>query len=197
MPSVLLAQAKTLAILGAGVQGHAHLATVPLVRDFTEIRVSSRDIDRAHVLAALDSRCVVVESFEDAIRGADVACCCTDARAPITNYEWLGSGTHVTSVGGTFGPEVDPETMRRGRIFVEWKGAAENAPPAGAHELQGRDPGTIEELGAVLAGLTPGRQSEEEITVYKSTGSGFEDAVTARMVYEAAIAASAGTDVDL
>ena len=87
--------------------------------------------------------------------------------------------------------------MRRGRIFVEWKGAAENAPPAGAHELQGRDPGTIEEVGAVLAGLRPGRQSEEELTVYKSTGSGFEDAVTARMVYEAAIAAGAGTDVDL
>jgi alanine dehydrogenase len=189
--------ARTLAILGAGVQGHAHLATVPLVRDFAEIRVSSRDIDRAHTLAARDPRCVVVESFEDAIRGADVVCCCTDARAPITMYAWLGAGTHVTSVGGTFGPEVDPETMSRGRIFVEWKGAAENAPPAGAHELQGRDPGTIEEVGAVLAGLTPGRQTEDEITVYKSTGSGFEDAVTARMVYEAAMAAGAGTDVDL
>jgi alanine dehydrogenase len=189
--------ARTLAILGAGVQGHAHLATVPLVRDFAEIRVSSRDIDRAHTLAARDPRCVVVESFEDAIRGADVVCCCTDARAPITKYAWLGAGTHVTSVGGTFGPEVDPETMSRGRIFVEWKGAAENAPPAGAHELQGRDPGTIEEVGAVLAGLTPGRQTEGEITVYKSTGSGFEDAVTARMVYDAAMAAGAGTDVDL
>lgn len=189
--------AKTLAILGAGVQGQAHLATVPLVRDFTEIRVASRDIHRAHALAARDPRCIVVESFEDAIRGADVVCCCTDARAPITDYEWFGAGTHVTSVGGTFGPEVDPETVRRGRIFVEWKGAAENAPPAGAHELQGRDPGTITELGAVLAGLEPGRQSEDEITVYKSTGSGFEDAVTARMVYDAAIAAKTGTDVDL
>ncbi len=191
------AGAKTLAILGGGVQGQAHLQTVPLVRDFTEIRVSSRDADRAHALAARDPRCVVADNFEDAIRGADVVCCCTDARAPITAYEWFSPGTHVTSVGGTFGPEVDPATMRRGRIFVEWKGAAENAPPAGAHELQGRDPDTIEELGAVLAGLKPGRQSEEEITVYKSTGSGFEDAVTARMVYEAAIASRAGTEVDL
>lgn len=191
------ASATTLAILGGGVQGHAHLATVPLARDFTEIRVSSRDIDRAHTLAALDPRCVVVESFEDAVRGADVVCCCTDARAPITSADWIGRGTHVTSVGGTFGPEVDPETMRRARVFVEWKGAAENPPPAGAHELQGRDPGTIDELGAVLAGLRPGRETEDEITVYKSTGSGFEDAVTARMVYDAAIAAGAGTDVDL
>jgi alanine dehydrogenase len=191
------ARTKTLAILGAGVQGHAHLTTVPVGRDFTEIRVSSRDRDRARALAALDPRCVVVDTFEDAVRDADVVCCCTDARAPIIQYPWLAPGVHVTSVGGTFGPEVDPETMRRGRIFVEWKGAAENAPPAGAHELQGRDPESIEELGAVLAGLKPGRQTEDEVTVYKSTGNGFEDAVTARMVYEAAVAAHVGTEVEL
>jgi ornithine cyclodeaminase/alanine dehydrogenase-like protein (mu-crystallin family) len=189
--------ARTLAILGAGVQGHSHLATVPLTRDFTEIRVSSRDIDKAHILAALDPRCVVVEGFEDAVRGADVVCCCTDAREPITHRDWFSPGTHVTSVGGTFGPELDPETVRRNRVFVEWRGAAENAPPAGAHELQGRDPASIIELGEVLAGAKPGRENDEEITVYKSTGSGFEDAVTARMVYDAAVAAHVGTELEL
>jgi len=189
--------AKTLAILGAGVQGHAHLATVPLTRDFREIRVSSRNEERARALAALDPRCVVVAAFEDAIRGADVVCCCTDAREPVTRFEWISPGTHVTSVGGTFGPELDAETVRRAHVVVEWKGAAESPPPAGAHELQGRDPDTIDELGAVLAGLRPGRQSADEITVYKSTGSAFEDAVTARLVYDAAVAAGAGTAVDL
>jgi alanine dehydrogenase len=189
--------ATTLAILGAGVQGHAHLATVPLTREFSEIRVSSRNGERARALAALDPRCVVVAGFEEAIRGADVVCCCTDAREPVTRFEWISPGTHVTSVGGTFGPELDAETVQRARVFVEWRGAAGNPPPAGAHELQGRDPGTIEELGAVLAGLRPGRQSADEITVYKSTGSAFEDAVTARLVYDAAVAAGAGTAVDL
>jgi alanine dehydrogenase len=188
---------KTLAILGAGVQGHSHLATVPLVRDFTEIRVASRDLDRARGLAAVDSRCVVVEGFEEAIRGADVVCCCTDSREPITRHEWIGAGTHVTSVGGTFGPELDPETVSRSRIFVEWRGAAEHAPPAGAHELQGRDPATIDELGEVLAGLKAGRRTDDEITVYKSTGSGFEDAVTARMIYDGAVAAQIGTELEL
>jgi alanine dehydrogenase len=189
--------ARTLAILGAGVQGHAHLATVPLVRAFTSIRVCSRDPDRAAALAAADPRCIVVSGFEEAIRGADVVCCCTDAREPITRSEWFDAGTHVTSVGGTFGPELDADTVRLARVFVEWKGAAESAPPAGAHELQGRDPATITEVGEVIAGLRPGRQSEDEITVYKSTGSGFEDAVVARIVYDAAIAAGAGTEVAL
>jgi alanine dehydrogenase len=189
--------AKTLTILGAGVQGHSHLATVPLVRDFTTIRICSRDPDRAATLAATDPRCVVISGFEEAIRDADVVCCCTDTKEAITRYEWFAPGTHVTSVGGTFGPEVDAETIRTARVFVEWRGAAASAPPAGAHELQGRDPATVTELGEVLAGLEPGRQSEDEITVYKSTGSGFEDAVVARIVYDAAVAARVGTDVAL
>ena len=189
--------ARTLTILGAGVQGHSHMATVPLVREFTSIRICSRDAARAAALAAADPRCVVVREFEAAIRGADVVCCCTDAREPITRFGWFDAGTHVTSVGGTFGPEVDAETMRIGSVFVEWKGAATNAPPAGAHELQGRDPATITEVGEVIAGLKPGRQREDEVTVYKSTGSGFEDAVVARIVYDAAVAAGVGTEVAL
>jgi alanine dehydrogenase len=190
-------EAKTLTILGAGVQGHSHLATVPLVREFTAIRISSRSRERAEALAALDPRCAVVESSEEAIRGSDVICCCTDARGPITQYNWLKAGAHITSVGGTFGPEVDPETIRRCRVFVEWRGAAEAPPPAGAHELQGRDPQTVVELGDVLGGVRPGRQTDDEITVYKSTGNAFEDAVVARMIYDAAIASGAGTVVDL
>lgn len=191
------ADAKTLTILGAGVQGHAHLATVPLVRDFTTIRICSRDRDRAAALAATDPRCVVVPGFEEAVRGADVVCCCTDAREPITRYDWIAPGTHLTSVGGTFGPEVDADTISHARVFVEWRGAAVNAPPAGAHELQGRDPGTMTELGEVIAGMKPGRRSQDEITVYKSTGIGFEDAVVARIVYDAAVAAGVGTEVTL
>jgi alanine dehydrogenase len=190
-------EARTLAILGAGVQGRSHLATVPLVRDFTEIRIASRDREHARRLAEVDSRCVVADGFETAARGADVVCCCTDAREPILRHEWIEPGAHVTSVGGTFGPELDGETMRRNRVFVEWRGAAEHAPPAGAHELQGLDPASIDEIGEVLEGTRPGRQDDREITVYKSTGSAFEDVVTARIVYDAAIAAGAGIEVDL
>ena len=189
--------AKTLTILGAGVQGRSHLATVPLTREFTAIRIASRDRDHAAALAATDPRCVVIPSFEEAIHGADVVCCCTDAGEPITRYEWFDPGTHVTSVGGTFGPELDAETIHRGRVFVEWKGAAQNPPPAGAHELQGIDPAAITELGEVIAGLKPGRESPQEITVYKSTGSGFEDAVVAQIVYQAAVAARVGTEVEV
>lgn len=190
-------EARVLAILGAGAQGHSHLATLPLVRTFSEIRLASRNREHAAQLAAKDPRCVVADSFEDAVRGADVVSCCTDAREPILCWKWLKPGAHVTSVGGSFGPELDAETIEAGRVFVEWRGAATHAPPAGAQELQGVDPQELTELGEVLAKRRPGRASDEEITVYKSTGHAVEDAAAARLVLDRAVRENAGQLVEI
>ena len=189
--------ASVLAILGAGVQGGSHLETFPRVRDFKEIRVASRDSATARALAARHPRAVFAESFEAAVRGADVVACCTDAREPILKREWLKPGAHVSSVGGTWGPEVDAATIGAGRVFVEWRGAATSAPPAGAVELQGLDATGLTEVGEVLAGTRPGRQSPDEITIYKSTGHAVEDAAAARLVYDRAKAEGAGTTLQL
>lgn len=189
--------ATVLAILGAGVQGWSHLETFPRVRKFREIRIASRNPKRSKALAEGHPLALVVASFEDAVRGADVVACCTDAREPILLREWLQPGTHVSSVGGTFGPELDRETMDSGRVFVEWRGAVTNQPPAGAHELQGREPNDVTEVGEVLAGTRPGRQSPSEITLYKSTGHAVEDAATARLVYDRARELGVGVALEL
>jgi alanine dehydrogenase len=189
--------ASVLAILGAGVQGHSHLRTFPRIRDLDKIRIASRDSKKAEALAAEHQRARAVSSFEEAVRGADIVACCTDAREPILRRAWLKPGAHVSSVGGTFGPEIDPETVAAGRVFVEWLGAATNAPPAGAAELQGVDPGRLTEIGEVLAGTRPGRTSQDEITVYKSTGHAVEDAAAARLVYDRARAEGAGISLPL
>lgn len=189
--------ARVLAILGAGVQGWSHLETFPRIRDFEEIRIVSRNHERASDLAAHNPRAHVALSFEDAVRGADVVACCTDAREPILLREWLKPGVHVSAVGGTFGPELDAETVAASSVFVEWRGAATNPPPAGAHELQGLDPAAVTEVGEVLAGLKPGRRSRAEITLYKSTGLAVEDAATAGLVYASALRERAGTRLPL
>jgi ornithine cyclodeaminase/alanine dehydrogenase-like protein (mu-crystallin family) len=100
-------------------------------------------------------------------------------------------------VGGTFGPELDRETMDAGRVFVEWRGALVTAPPAGAHELQGLDPEAVTEVGEVLARKKPGRRSATELTVYKSTGHAVEDAATARLVFDRAVARGVGVRLSL
>jgi alanine dehydrogenase len=191
------ADASVLAILGAGTQGWSHLQTFPRARKFGEIRIANRNHARAKALAESVRGARAVESFEEAVRGADVVACCTDAREPIVRGEWLEPGMHLSAVGGTFGPELDHETVAKCRVFVEWRGAATNAPPAGAHELQGVDTESITELGEVIAGTKPGRRSRDEITLYKSTGHAVEDAATARLVYDRAVQLGVGTKLPL
>jgi alanine dehydrogenase len=188
--------ARVLAILGAGVQGRSHAEAVTRVREFAEVRVASRNVEHAQALVS-DIGGVAVGSFEEAVRGADVVCACTDAGQPVLSAEWLAPGTHVTSVGASReGPELDPETVRSGLLVVESRVAFEPY-PAGAHELQGLDPHAAVELGEVLAGTRKGRSSPEQFTVYKSMGHAVEDAAAAGLVYRRALEQGVGTEVEL
>jgi alanine dehydrogenase len=184
-------------VLGAGVQGRSHLAAFPRIRQFAEVRVASRAVEKAQALAAEAPNARAVATFEEAVRGADVVCLCTDAREPVIRYEWLKPGAHVSSVGGTFGPEIDARTIALGTLFVETRDVVRMAPPAGAHELQGLQPDGVTEIGEVIAGTRPGRADASELTVYKSSGHAAEDAVAAKLVYDRAVAEGAGQPVTL
>lgn len=186
--------AKTLAILGAGVQGRSHLNAFTTMFDPAEIRIASRDAEHAKALAEVDRRATAT-SFEEAVRGADIVCCCTDADQPVIERGWLSPGAHVSSVG--VGAEVDAATVRDASVFVEWRGAAENPPPTGSAELQGLDPAALVEIGQVLGGDHPGRRSDDELTLYKSTGHAVEDAAAARQVYDRAVEQRRGQTFEL
>ena len=189
---------RVLAIIGAGVQGHAHLEIFPRVRDFQEIRIASRAIDSARKLAALNPKAHAVESFEEAARGADVIAMCTHSSTPVVKREWVGRGTHVTSVGYSAPHgELDRALADAANLFVESRAAAFSAPPAGCMELAGMDPEKASEMGEVLLGKRPGRGSDDEITVYKSMGHAVEDLVASGLVYREAKARGAGSTVEL
>lgn len=176
--------AKVLAVLGSGVQARSHLDAVRRVRGFDEVRVASRTHARAQTLAE-EVGATACESFEEAVRGAGVVCCCTHADAPILRREWLAPGALVCSVGVGDGPELDAETVRAGLLVVE-STAAFGPFPAGTHELSGLDPSLAVELGQILSGEHPGRTSDDEIVVYKSMGHAVEDAAAAALVLERA-----------
>jgi ornithine cyclodeaminase/alanine dehydrogenase-like protein (mu-crystallin family) len=195
----LLARTHThvLAIVGAGVEGHAHLKMLPHVRPFSEIRIASRHFAHAEQLAATDARARAVETAEEAVRGADVVCLCTNAGEPVVRLDWLAPGMHVTSVGyAPPGGELDPRVIAQGHLFVETRLAFES-PPVGCGELAGLDPSVGTELGEVLLGQRRGRQSEEELTVYKAMGHACEDLAAASLVYHRAKQEGAGHTVML
>ena len=195
----LLAPADTqvLAIVGAGVQGRAHLTMLPRVRPFAEIRIVSRQFAHAEELAATDARARAVASVEEALRGADVVCLCTSSGEPVVSLDWLARGTHVNSVGyAPPGSELDLRIIEQGHVFVETR-LAFDPPPAGCVELAGRDPSTGTELGEVLLGSAPARQSRDELTIYKAMGHACEDLSAASLVYRRATKVGAGKAIEL
>ena len=192
--------AKVLALIGTGVQARSHARALPRVREFTEIRVAGRDRARAEALAAeIGTTARAVDSYEEAIRGADVVAATTHAREPVVQREWLAPGAHVNSVGlNPIGREVDVQTVADSVLVVESRESALAPPPAGAPDLAGIDPAHVHaELGELVAGTRPGRTSPEQITLYKSVGVAVQDAAAAALVLAAAKKRSAGREVHL
>jgi len=190
--------AKILAILGAGVQGKSHLNAITRVRKFDQVRISSRSLSHAKNLARDHPGAMAVESFEEAVRGADVVCACTDSPQPILMRSWVKSGATITSVGGSpMGPELDPALIETGLLLVESRATAFQPFPAGAQDLKGVNPERAIELGEILAGNRSAVRSKDQIAVYKSTGHAVEDAAAARLVYELALARNVGELVTL
>jgi alanine dehydrogenase len=189
--------ARVLAICGTGVQAQTHARAVARMRAFDEIRIAGRDRAKAEALAR-EVGGLAVDSFEQAVRGADVVCATTHSAQPVVRHGWLAPGTHVTSVGiNPEGAELEDRLVADADVFVESRDAVLAPFPAGANDLRGLDAERLTELGEVLAGTRPGRTNADQITVYKSVGVGVMDAAAAALVLKAAAERGAGTEIQL
>jgi thiomorpholine-carboxylate dehydrogenase len=171
--------AKVLALLGAGVQGRAHLEALRHVRQFEEVRIWNRTVERAERFA--DEHGVKAMELEAAVRDADVVVTATSAHEPILKGEWLKPGAQVNAVGASRPNwrELDDAAMRNVVIVDSHEGARNEA---GDVILSNATP--FAELGEILNGtksVEPGRT-----TIFKSLGMAVEDVAAARLVYEAA-----------
>ena len=173
------ADASVLAILGSGVQAGSHLAALRHVRSFKEVRVwSPRNApafaERHGVKAAATAA--------DAVRGADVVVVAVNATTPVLQGRWLAPGTHVNAIGATRPEwrELDDDLVTTARVFVDSREAAlrESGDVIAARS-------EVTEIGAVVAGTSPGRRSAEELTLFKSVGVAVEDVVAASLVLRA------------
>jgi thiomorpholine-carboxylate dehydrogenase len=169
--------ASVLAILGSGVQARAHFEALRLVRNFSQIRIWSRDPSRAKALAAEIGGTPM--SIEDAVHGADVVVTVTGASEPILQGKWLKEGALVNAVGAV-GPtrrELDTEAMH-GAVVVDSREAADLE--SGDILLAGAT--IYAELGEILAGTRP--KPKAETTVFKSLGLAVEDLAAGKLVLE-------------
>lgn len=173
------ADAATLAILGSGVQARSHLEALRLVRTFTDVRVWS---PRHAAAFASEHGITAAPSAEAAVRGADVVVTATTSQTPVLYAAWLSPGVHINAVGAPRPDwrELDDAVLERARLFVDSREAASKESgdviAAGLERVVG-------EIGEVAAGVVQGRQSSDEITVFKSLGLAVEDVATADLVY--------------
>jgi ornithine cyclodeaminase len=172
--------AKTLAILGSGVQGASHLRALRLVRDFERVRVySPRHAARLGV--------EVAASAEEAVRGADVVVTATNSREPVLERAWLADGAHVNAAGASAptSRELDTATVAAATLFCDSRESLEHE--AGEYRLavdEGLIDGPTATLGEVAAGLHPGRTNAREITLFRSLGLGIEDLAAAELAVD-------------
>ena len=174
------ADASVLAILGSGVQAQSHLEALRLVREFREIRVWS---PRNAGAFAARFGVTLARSAEDAVRGADVIVVATTSRTSVLKGEWLSAGVHINAVGAPRPDwrELDEDVLRNAKIYVDSREAAmrESGDIIAAGTIVG-------EIGEVFAGTLAGRQSEQDVTLFKSVGLAVEDLASADLVYRAA-----------
>jgi len=129
-------------------------------------------------------------------------CTVTSSREPVLKGEWLSPGAHINAVGASLpsARELDTPAIARARFFVDRR---ESALSEAGDFLIPRREGAVDddhirgELGELLLGSCRGRQSESDITVFKSLGLAVEDVAAARLIYDNALAAGAGTPVEL
>ena len=132
------------------------------------------------------------------MHGADVVVTVTPARGAIVMNEWVTPGTHIAALGADKGgdQELDPKILQRARIFVDdirqCRTDGEINVPLRAGLIKESD--IAGEIGEVVTGRKAGRTSDDEITLFDSTGIALQDSATVPVEYERAVAAGVGVE---
>jgi alanine dehydrogenase len=196
--------AKRLAIVGAGHMAEGTLATCNTVFKWLEVRVWSRTqktldaFKRAQEPKYPDFPIFISTDLRRVVEEADVVVTVTPARGPIVMNEWIAQGTHIAAIGAdkSGDQELDPEILKRARIFVDdirqCRSDGEINVPLRRGQLREED--IAGEIGEVITGRKKGRTSEAEITVFDSTGIALQDSATVPLEYERAVAAGVGVE---
>lgn len=174
-------EAKIVALIGSGALARSHALALRAVRPVSEIRVWSRNPQNVARCAA-DVGGKACASAEQAVRGADIVCTVTNASEPVLKGAWLKPGAFVAAIGAPRPTwrELDDEAMRN-VVVADFRESAEKE--SGDVMLSGAK--VYAEIGEILAGSKP-RPPAGSTVIFKALGQAVEDAVAARLVYDAA-----------
>jgi len=201
---------KVAAFIGAGVQARFQLmGLMEVAKSLEEVRVFdvNPEAERFFVKFFEENylkNCPIVEarSCEEAVRDADIIVTTTPSRNPVIKNEWIREGVHFNCMGADAPgkEELDPKILKRAsKIVVDDFGQAVHGGEINVPISKGiiSESDLYGEIGEIIAGLKKGRENDEEITIFTSTGLAIQDAVTAHLAYEKAVKKNLGVYVKL
>ena len=199
---------KIVAVFGTGAQGRTQLEAACNARNIETAFVYNASAEKARAFAeemkgkgSITKDVRVASSAKEAIEHADIICTATTSSKPVFEDKDLAAGTHISAVG-SYTPEmqeVPAETLQRAKIFVDSRSAS--LKEAG-DLIQPIRAGLFDEshisgeLGELVLGKVPGRESQEEITYFKSVGIAVQDAMAAQVALNNARKMNIGKKVD-
>lgn len=199
--------ARTVAIVGTGLQARTQLEAVAHARKLERIRAFGRDVPRREKFAKemterLGLPVIAAPSAEEAVRGADIVITSTTSKAPVVEGLWIEPGMHISAIGSNFAEkrEIDTEAVRRCDVIAA-DSVEQSKIESGdliqafaGHESRWT---MVREFADIATGKVPGRTSPKQVTLFKSNGIAVEDIVTAGRVYELAQQRGMGRDVPM
>jgi alanine dehydrogenase len=200
-------QCKTCVVFGAGVQAKKQLEAMKLIRPPEKTFVIDINADAAGAFCEemseeLALEVVPTEDVEGSVKSADIIITASSSHDPLFDGDWLKPGVHINNIG-SHSPdarELDTTTVKRAKFVADLKEA--NLAEAGDILIPIAEGAVTEDhiyasLGDIVTGEKPGRENDEEITVFKSCGLAIQDVSTALAVYNAAKKQGIGTEVEL
>ncbi len=203
------ANSRVVAVVGAGRVARNQLQALARTHDLERVLVAGRSETRARAFATwireaddLPDDVAVARSTAEAVGDADIVVAATTSSEPVLFGRDLRPGTFVAAAGANVATdrEVDTEMVRRaGKLVIDspadsLANAGDLTIPLAEGAIRKED---IAGIAEIIAGARPGRETEGEITYYKSLGLPIQDLITAQHIERRAIDAGAGTIIDL
>jgi alanine dehydrogenase len=199
--------ARTIGIIGTGLQARTQLQAIAQVRKLTETRVFSRGSANREKFAkemteALKIPVSAAESAEAAVRDADIIVTSTTSTNPVVEGGWLKPGVHINAIGANFPQkrELDAQAVKRCNLIVVDSREQSKLEAGDLIQVFGEDDQqwkAARELADLVGGKVAGRTNANEITLFKSNGIAIEDIVVAGRIYEMARERGIGRQVPM
>jgi alanine dehydrogenase len=201
---------KVVAIFGAGVQGRTQLEAVCTVRAIAKVWIFDPNPDASQAFAAemqqrgdpIPQNISVAQTPEHALKETDIICTATTSSEPVFTDEALCPGVHINGIG-SYTPEMQEipgQTVVRSRVVVDSLSASLAEAGDLIIPLQNKmmkESDIHGEIGQVAAGHITGRESDSEVTFFKSVGHAVQDVATASLALKRAEELTLGTNMDL